>query len=137
MPKQELVDLRGVAHSWNSFQGKPVLVSFFFSECLPCVQEIPTLNEFAQRNQGVGVLAITFDDPATAIKFVAKHPLEWPIVADAGKFIEELGLQTYPTLLLVGSDGRLLGSKTGGIMGPGQDGSERLALETWVGKLLK
>ncbi len=47
----------------TSFGGKVLVLNFWATWCAPCVQEIPSLNEFQKRfaNAGVVVLAVSID----------------------------------------------------------------------------
>ena len=73
MPDAALPDLRGVVRNLRGSGNRPLLVSFFFAECAPCIQEIPELNAFAQANKSIDVVAVTFDAVADAKALVAKH----------------------------------------------------------------
>ena len=114
-PVMDLMDLDGRPIRSEAFLGHELLVSFFFAECAPCVEEIPALNQFARLNPDLRVLAITFDEAQIARQFATDHGFEWPIVADAKDFIFEAGIYAYPSLVLVGQDGGLLGIQSGGI----------------------
>jgi cytochrome oxidase Cu insertion factor (SCO1/SenC/PrrC family) len=113
MPDAALADLRGVVRDLNASGTKPLLLSFFFAECAPCIQEIPELNAFARAHESIDVVAITFDPAADANAFVSKYGLSWPVVADAHAYIDKLGVRVYPTILLVAPDGRLIATRSG------------------------
>jgi thiol-disulfide isomerase/thioredoxin len=133
MPKLEGHDLEGRAHA---FTGKPTLLSFFFAECLPCIQEVPDLNRFAHEHPQFSHVAVTFDAAPIAVKFVAERKLEWSVVPNAGEFIAALGVTAYPTFLLVSADGRLLGIHTGGGGLNDKPGTVAAELNDWAAKLL-
>lgn len=137
MPTTSLPDLGGVARRVGGAGGKPVLVSFFFAECAPCVQEVPDLNAFARAHSDVDVVAVTFDAAADAKAFVAKYGLIWPVLADAQDYIDKIGLKTYPTLALVSSHGKLVALKTGGPAALFASGTTDSALENWVRSALR
>src|SRR5262245_20289303 len=44
MPPFDLEDLAGKRVTSRSFKGKPTLVSFFFSACIPCILEVEPIN---------------------------------------------------------------------------------------------
>src|SRR5581483_3250608 len=54
---------RGTQMSPTSFGGKVLVLNFWASWCAPCVQEAPSLNEFAKtfKNAGVVVLGVSVD----------------------------------------------------------------------------
>lgn len=121
----------------QSMTGRPVLISFFFHDCLPCIQEIPALNAFAAKNPGVSVLAVTFESSDDARSFVSGYGLKWPVSVDAGRFIDGLGVKTYPTLALVSADGKLLGARTGNLAKADAPSDASRVLQSWVRSLLK
>jgi peroxiredoxin len=137
MPALQLTDTQGRVRTWDEFGDKPVLLNFFFAECAPCIQEVPTLNAFIKSNPDVAVLAVTYETSAVTQKFIARHGLMWPAVADGRDFITSLGVKSYPTLLLVGPNRTLLAIKTGGITVPENKSGYIFSLESWVRQNLK
>lgn len=117
-PDLDMADLEGRPVRSEDFLGRELLVNFFFAECAPCVEETPALNEFARRNPGLAVLAITFDPVDVAQQFVVDHGFEWPIVPNAQEFIFGAGVYAFPSYFLLDKDGGLLGVKMGGIDKP-------------------
>jgi thiol-disulfide isomerase/thioredoxin len=113
MPAAAFADLGGTLRSLDGSGRKPVLISFFFAECAPCIEEVPELNAFAQANKDVSVVAVTFDAAAEARAFVEKHKLRWPVVADATDYIDKIGVHVYPTLVLVSATGKLAAFRSG------------------------
>lgn len=111
MPEIKSSDIAGNLHALNNGEHY-TLLSFFFHDCVPCIQEIPQLNALSARAKQVQLVAVTFDDKATAERFVRERGLKLPVVADEQGYIDALGIKTYPTLVLVSPDGRLVGSRT-------------------------
>jgi thiol-disulfide isomerase/thioredoxin len=95
------------------FSGKPTVLSFFFAECAPCIQEIPQLNTLAKKHPELQFVSVTFDDRATSEAFVSQHGLQTQVVPDSSDFIDTLGVKTYPVLALVSSDGHLIDALSG------------------------
>lgn len=111
--KLDLVDLNGRRVIASDPTGKYTLVSFFFAECVPCIEEVPALNDYAQENPNVRVVAMTFDDRKTALQFVREHGFSWPVVAEAQDFISAVGIEAYPSFALLDPNGSLLGIESG------------------------
>lgn len=131
MPKAAFVDIAGVRHTVGGLGTKPVLLNFYFAECVPCIAEIPQLNAFAKANPAVDVLAVTFDSSAIAKTFVAKRGLNWPVVADAKSYINTIGVPSYPTFALVSPTGKLIAVR--GSLSPVTAANKMdSTLETWV-----
>lgn len=106
--------LDGQAFGSAELHGRRTLLSLFFAECLPCIAEVPELNSLAAAHADMGVYAVTFDDATTAKGFVAQRGLQVPVVADAKAYLDALGVQTYPTLILVDEHGRVAAVRHGG-----------------------
>lgn len=108
MPAFDGTLLDGVRIDRAALLGKPTLLSFFFAQCAPCIEEIPALNAFAQQAPDLRLLAVTFDTADVARDFVAKHGLRWDVLPDAQTTIDAVGVRVYPTLMLLDADARVL-----------------------------
>jgi cytochrome oxidase Cu insertion factor (SCO1/SenC/PrrC family) len=107
VPDFHLVTVNGIKLDNAYLHGHTTLVNFFFTTCVPCVAETPILNQYMRNHPQMKTLAVTFDDADDAKKYVAQRKFAWPIVADAQPFIDQLGIGGYPTLVLVGPDGKV------------------------------
>ena len=137
MPALSLPDLAGLVSNYEDFGDKPLLISFYFSHCRPCIEEIPELNQFARENGQVAVVAITFDSADEARAFADKHGFDWRIIPDAQDFIDEVGVKMYPAMALVSANGILIATKLGEST-TNADGSkvESGWLKAWVDQAL-
>jgi thiol-disulfide isomerase/thioredoxin len=113
LPTFDLKTLDGKRLRNADLAGRPTLVNFFFETCVPCIKEAPALNAFARRHPELNYLAVTFDSQADARRFVQQRKFTWPVLADAGTFIQAAGIRGYPTYLLIAADGRVLGRGSG------------------------
>lgn len=91
-----------------SLRGKPTLINFYFSDCVPCIAEVTDLNAYARQHPRIRVLAVTFDDAATARRFVARHHFAWPVVYGAMPLIKRIGVRTFPLMVLLDARGQLV-----------------------------
>jgi len=76
-PALELRDLQGAQHTLADYYGKPVLLNFWATWCVPCAAEMPLLSEMQNRYQDkIVFLAVSVDDedvkPEIAA-FIKKH----------------------------------------------------------------
>jgi thiol-disulfide isomerase/thioredoxin len=64
-----------------SFQGKPLLVNFWATWCPPCVEELPLINAFYQKNKSKSwqVMGIAADQLKAVNDFMVKFPLSFPV----------------------------------------------------------
>jgi thiol-disulfide isomerase/thioredoxin len=135
LPAFAFTTLGGAPVSSTEVTDRPLLLSFFFSECVPCIQETPVLNAFAASHPQYRYLAVTYDSSAEAAHFVEQRGLKWPVVANAQPFISAVVVDSYPTYVLVAADGRILGRKSGLDMAGLADPALGLKqLEKWVSK---
>lgn len=133
VPPFAFTTLEGLPFRSADVTDRPLLLSFFFSECIPCIQETPVLNAFAAAHPEYHYLAVTFDPKAEAALFVEHRGLKWPVVADAQPFISAAGVDSYPTYLLVATDGRILARRSGLDLNTLADPAWGLRqLENWV-----
>jgi thiol-disulfide isomerase/thioredoxin len=127
-----MATLDGRAFADADLRGHRTLLSLFFSDCVPCVAEVPALNAFAKAHPDIPVVSMTFDDAATAREFVRKRGLEVPVIADAQDYLDRMHIDTYPMLLLVDAQGRIAAVRNGGNIG--SDALTQGELERWIGE---
>lgn len=108
--------------------GKPYVVDFFFAKCIGCIAELPMLDAYHQQYPRQPVFAVTFDDARTAAGFVKQRRFNWPVAYDGLKFIiNKLGVNAFPTMVVVGADGKVLASRIGS-----DSSMTPKTLETWI-----
>ncbi|HET6552191.1 MAG TPA: TlpA disulfide reductase family protein [Dyella sp.] len=130
-PPFELVALDGRTRRLGDFQGRYTLVSFFFADCAPCIAEAPMLSAYAREHGDMNFVAITYEDAINASRFAKDRHFDWPILHDGQGLIDVLGVSVYPTLMLLGPDGRIAGAAVGIAMR--DDQAKRLAdLSGWI-----
>jgi cytochrome oxidase Cu insertion factor (SCO1/SenC/PrrC family) len=137
LPPFDLADLSGKRVSAASLRGKPTLINFFFSTCVPCILEVKPLNEFAAARPRMNFLAVTFDEPAIAQAFVKRFGFRWRIVPDARDFIDRVRVKNYPMMALFDANGRLLGTRKGGARDEFEAAQVQPQLTLWVESLLR
>ena len=117
-PALDGTTLTGTDVSLKSFTGKPVVINFFASSCVPCQAEAPGLakmaHEFGSRVQLVG---ISIDDKRPgAMAFVRHYHWNWPIVFDPNDSLAyRYGLFGKPTTVVLDQQGRIAWQHAGRI----------------------
>lgn len=121
LPPIRLPDLEGNAVDLASIApGRPLLVNVWASWCGPCVDEMPELQRYAQSQgpAGVQVVGLALDTPEGVRDFLARIPVDYPILletpgpADASVWLGNTrGLLPYT--VLVDAQGRVLKQKLG------------------------
>jgi cytochrome c biogenesis protein CcmG/thiol:disulfide interchange protein DsbE len=105
-PPVRLADLRG----------KPVLINFWASWCIPCRKEAPELARFDRGMRArARLIGVDFQDAkADALAFVRKYGWRFPNVRDPqGELASRYRLVGLPTTYLLDGQGRIVRAMTG------------------------
>jgi thiol-disulfide isomerase/thioredoxin len=100
----------GQTVSAPNFGGKVLVLNFWASWCPPCVQETPSLSQFAAAyaGKGVVVLGISVDKDEKAYRsFLQKFKPAFQTVRE-DKIHEDYGTFMYPETYIIDSHGRVL-----------------------------
>jgi len=124
-PKLELRDLKGATHKLEDYRGKPVLLNFWATWCVPCAAEMPLLNEMQTRYQGKVVFiaaSVDDDDMKPAIEsFIKKHK-GTALTVMMGASLEsprEFGLQdAMPGTVFIDREGNIVDRLSGALKRP-------------------
>lgn len=84
-PDVTLQTVDGETVSLSSLRGRPVIVNFWASWCVPCRDEFPLLVDAYERysGQGLEILGIVHDDgPQAASAFASSYGATWPLLMD-------------------------------------------------------
>ncbi len=76
----ELETVDGRLFSMSTLRGKPLVVNFWATWCPPCVDELPLLERFYQKNYAKSwqMVAIAVDNAKAVGQFLSKMPLSFP-----------------------------------------------------------
>lgn len=102
----------GTQISLRSFHGKVLVVNFWASWCPPCVEETPSLNQFAKMmsDQGVVVLGINVDQNQKNYEnFVKRFQIGFPNARDPQQAISyRFGTYRFPESYIIDRDGKVV-----------------------------
>ena len=93
---------------FSSLSGKPVLLNFWASWCVPCEDEAPLLESaYARYRDDIEFVGIDIRDARDdAIQFVERFGVTYPQVRDEGMRIEQdYGLTGQPETFFIDQDG--------------------------------
>lgn len=104
-----LTDLQGNQVKLSDYAGRPVLINAWSTWCPPCRAEMPLLQSFYEAHQAEGftMLAINAgESQPTVSSFISRNGFSFPVLLDPNNAVlNQLGISSFPTSVLVGSDG--------------------------------
>jgi peroxiredoxin len=120
-PDFELTSLDGNVTQLSDVRGKPVVVNFWASWCIPCRTEMPAIERaYLQRQKDVvvlGVNATSQDNLSEVENFVHDTGLSFPILLDHhGEVMDSYRVSALPTTFFVDRNGIIQDVVIGGPM---------------------
>lgn len=112
----ELFNLDGEAIALSDFEGTPMLVNFWATWCPPCLEEMPLIQEYADRYDGeLVVLAINAgEDEAVVRNFISQHQIELTFLLDPSSIVaRQFRVFGFPTTLFFDETGDLVSTHIG------------------------
>jgi thiol-disulfide isomerase/thioredoxin len=112
-------DFAGTEHHLSDFSGKYVLLDFWATWCKPCLQETPGLKRARQQFESRGLVIIGMNSDKkqeNAEQFVRENSIPW--LQSSPQSTKQvlhhvLKVKWYPTLILVGPEGKILAISEG------------------------
>jgi peroxiredoxin len=108
-PPFELPDLERNEHRLSDYAGKVLVVNFWASWCVPCRQELPSMNRAARKliEQPVAWIAINVGEDSEAVKaFTADYPIDFTVLLDpSGRISQSWQVVGMPTTVVVNREG--------------------------------
>ncbi len=123
----------GARASWPALKDKVVVLEFWATWCMPCIQAIPHLNEMADalKDAPVQFIAITEEQAEIVTPFLQKRPIHaWIGLSASKSMLARYGVTAIPRTVVVDRAGRVAA-----IAGPG-DLSQQSLRDLAAGKPL-
>ena len=116
-PDFTLEDLSGKRVSLKSLRGKVVFLNFWATWCIPCREEMPTMEKLHRefKEQGLEVVAVNFRESKKEVRrFVEELGLTFTILLDKnGNVSEEHGAWSIPLTYVMNRNGEFVGKVVG------------------------
>ena len=89
----DLTDTQGRRHRLADYQGRWVVLNFWATWCVPCIQEIPEIAAFQTHNPRVVVIGVAMDaeNIAKVKQFALKTGHDYPLVIADASVEKQLG----------------------------------------------
>lgn len=116
-PDFTLTDLSGNRVSLRSLKGKVIFLNFWATWCVPCRQEMPTMEKLHReyKRDGLEVVAVNLrETKEEVLKFVNELNLTFTVLLDKdGKVSEEYGVWSLPLSYFINRRGKFFGKVIG------------------------
>jgi thiol-disulfide isomerase/thioredoxin len=131
-PDFKLGAIDGGEVSLSGLQGRPVVVNFFATWCVPCKKELPAFQALSKRYADRGLTFLLVDmqeDPDDVAVFLGDLGVSLPAVVDSsGEVGKTYRVRGLPSTFFVGRDGLIKQAQLGEL-------DDRL-LETGISKIV-
>jgi len=117
-PDWSLVSLDNKKYLLSDFRGKLVLLDFFYKGCYPCMKALPVLQALHEKYESKG-LAVVGLDPFDEVEkdgmknFLTKIGITYITLYDAKEVSKSYKVSGYPTMYLIGKDGKIIYTEVG------------------------
>ena len=112
----DLKDTAGKRHRIADYKGRYVVLNYWATWCVPCIQEIPEIADFQRAHPEVTVLGIAMDaeDVPRTKAFAKKVGHDYPLVISDAKVEKQLApVRGLPTTRVFDAAGKLVYDKLG------------------------
>jgi DNA-binding beta-propeller fold protein YncE len=106
----------------TNLKGQVVVMDFWCYCCINCMHVIPDLDYLERKYQDqpvviIGVHSNKYDneaDPANIRAAIQRYEIGHPVIVDQNhRLWDEYGVNSWPTLVIVGADGKIIGGVSG------------------------
>ncbi len=122
-PRIEGTTIEGREFDSAAYDGRWLVVNFFATWCIPCVEEHPELVAFQEAQAQAGqanVISVMFEDDAASIRrFFDRNGGDWPVVLAPSTVIADWGVRGVPESFVIDPSGTVRYKLIGGVTAEG------------------
>lgn len=118
-PDATLITIRGEKIRLQALRGKPVLITFWATDCPSCIKEVNDFIDLYQQfhHQGLEIIAIAmvYDPPSHVVAMTKMKHIPYPVVLDLRGELAQVFKQVTltPTTFLINPQGQIILQKIG------------------------
>jgi len=117
-PDFSLKDLTGKKVEIKDYKGKIIFLNFWATWCVPCKEEMPSLEVLHERFKGEKFVLLTVSVDYEGLKvvhgFLDKHSYTFPVLLDPnGETLDLFEVKGIPTTFIIDKKGRIIGRALG------------------------
>jgi len=106
-------DVNGEVQSLSEFKGKPVFLNMWASWCVPCIAELPSLEDLQASLPELTFVFLNFESKEVFDRFVASSKFEVPYYRVTTPLPGELTPKAIPASYILDADGQVIYQFTG------------------------
>lgn len=123
-PNFEQIDTANKKVSLKSFRGKYLLIDFWATWCIPCLNDIPRLKKSKEilANHNFEIISISLDEKSNRLKWldiIKKEGMDWVNLSSLNGFNNKIAkdylIKAIPSSFLVAPDGRIIAKNISGL----------------------
>lgn len=106
-PEFSLPALNGTPVALASLRGRPLVLNFMATWCLPCRQELPAIQSLTARHPELRVLLVDWaEDPEQVAAFLEELKVDLPtVVDDTGQVTKAYRIRGLPSTFFIDREG--------------------------------
>ncbi len=94
-----------------ALDGKPAVVNFWATYCVPCIAELPAFNRVYHdlSSKGLAMVGVDMDDDSAGVpEFLKKHPIDYPVTAGSADTWKKYQIEGLPVTLVLNRAGSVV-----------------------------
>ena len=109
-----LIDLNGQKVAMSIYKDKPLVINFWATWCVPCIQEMPEFEIVKKQYEGkVNFIFVSDDELKKIISFNEKKGFDLQFLQSED--LNKIGISIRPTTYFIGKDGIIHNTIVGGL----------------------